>query len=128
METTIGATFLAEISEEDWANTPEKVKALVKKLLEQVVAQETESEHFKEQAQRNSQNSSQPPSQDNSKGLGSKDKPKSDKPRGAQFGHPGHQQSLYPSEQCKESHDHYPEHCCECGHGLRSLAEITCNS
>jgi transposase len=123
METTIGATFLAEISEEDWANTPEKVKALVKKLLEQVVTQETEYEHFKEQAQRNSQNSSQPPSQDISKGFQSKDKPKSDKPRGAQFGHPGHQQSLYPLEQCKESYDYYPEHCCECGHGLSGKDE-----
>ena len=118
METAINTNFMAEISEEDWANTPESVKKLVGKLLERIRVLEEGYEHLKEQVRQNSQNSSTPPSQAQLKGSKVKNKAKSNKKRGAQPGHPGHQQKLYPPEQCKAIEDHYPDQCCECGHPL----------
>ena len=112
-------TFLAEISEADWANTPERVKQLVKRLVEQIAALEAGQQALQEQIQRNSQNSSQPPSQDAPKGFEPKPKKKSGKARGGQPGHAGHAQELYPPEQCADSEDHYPETCIECGHSLQ---------
>jgi hypothetical protein len=111
--------FLAEISEADWANTPERVKQLVQRLVERIAALEAGQAALQEQIQRNSQNSSQPPSQDVPKGFQPNRKKKSGKARGGQVGHEGHSQELYPPEQCVGSEDHYPEHCIECGHRLQ---------
>jgi transposase len=117
--------FLAELPEEDWAKTPESVKKLVAILVERIASGERQiaalqegQDHLQEQVQRNSRNSSQPPSQDASKGLKAKPKKKSVKPRGAQLGHEGHQQELYPPEQCEDIKDYYPAQCCECGQEL----------
>jgi hypothetical protein len=117
--------FLAELPEEDWAKTPESVKKLVAILVEQIAAGERQiaalqegQEDLQEQVQRNSTNSSQPPSQDAPKGLKAKPKKKSGQPRGAQQGHEGHQQELYPPEQCEAIKDYYPTQCCECGQEL----------
>jgi transposase len=117
MENTL--TFLAEISEADWANTPESVKQLVKRLVERIEALEAGQQELQEQIQRNSQNSSQPPSQDKPKGFQPKQKKQSGKARGGQPGHEGHSQELYPLEECAGSEDHYPETCIECGHQLQ---------
>lgn len=112
-------TFLAEISEADWANTPESVKQLVRRLLERIEALEAGQQALQEQIQRNSQNSSQPPSQDAPKGFRPNPKQKSGKARGGQPGHEGHTQALYAPEQSVGSEDHYPEVCIECGHPLQ---------
>lgn len=114
---------IEEISEADWAQTPESVKRLVRNLLgrieqleERNKALEAEVERLKEQVKRNSRNSSKPPSQDLGKGFKVKPKEKgSKKPRGAQLGHEGHEQKQYPAEACESVEDYYPENCHECG-------------
>lgn len=110
--------FLSEISEADWEKTPESVKKLIAGLVERMARLEEGQQHLQEQVKRNSKNSSQPPSQDVAKGFKAKPKEKSSKPRGGQVGHTGHQQELYPPEQCEEIKEHYPSHCCECRHEL----------
>lgn len=116
---------LDEIKEADWAQTPESVKRLVRSWLERIEQLEQQYEELKaenallrEQVQQNSQNSSKPPSQDVSKGFKAKEKKPKGK-RGAQFGHEGHEQKLYPVEQCQQVEDYYPERCIECGTGLQ---------
>lgn len=111
-----------EISESDWAQTPESVKRLVRSLLGRIEplegqCQELEAEvaTLREQVQRNSQNSSKPPSQDLGKGFKPKQQEESKKRRGGQFGHEGYEQKLYPVEQCESVEDYYPGHCHECG-------------
>jgi transposase len=122
------STPLDEISDADWAQTPESVKQLVRTLLLRIEQLERGYEELKaenavlrEQVKQNSQNSSKPPSQDVGKGF--KPKPKSDrsKQRGAQFGHEGHQQFLYPPEVCSSVEEHYPTHCVECGAELQGM-------
>jgi len=107
-----------EIAEADWEKTPESVKKLVTVLVERIARIESGQQHLQEQVKRNSRNSSQPPSQDMPRGFKAKPKQKSGKPRGGQVGNEGHQQELYPPEQCEAIEDHYPSHCCECGHEL----------
>lgn len=111
-----------EISEEDWAQTPESVKRLVRSLLgriEQLERQyeevKAENEVLREQVKRNSKNSSRPPSQDVSTGFKPYEKKAKGKQRGAQFGHEGHENKLYPVEVCETVEDYYPERCIECG-------------
>lgn len=111
-----------EISEEDWTQTPESVKRLVRSLLGRIEQLERNYEELKgenavlqEQVQRSSQNSSQPPSQDVSKGFKPKEKKAKGKPRGAQPGHEGQSDKLYPVEQCERVEAAYPESCIECG-------------
>ncbi len=118
MDTLIDSLWLAEISDSDWDATPESVKKLVKKLIERNQDIEAGNEQLSEQVNRNSQNSSQSPSQDHPKGFKKKAKVKSKRLRGGQAGHTGYQQQLYPPDQCQEIQDHYPIHCCQCGHEL----------
>jgi transposase len=117
-----------EISEADWAQTPESVKRLVRSLLGRIEQLERQYEELKaenallrEQVKQNRQNSSKPPSQDIQKGFKPKEKQtkKQGKQRGAQFGHEGHEGHLYPVEVCKQVTRHYPERCLECGAVLR---------
>ena len=112
---------LDEISEADWAQTPESVKRLVRSLWGRIEQLEQQYEELKaenallrEQVKQNSQNSSKPPSQDVSKGFKAKEKKPEGKRRGAQFGHEGHASKLYPVEQCQLIEEHYPERCIEC--------------
>ncbi|UBF25898.1 IS66 family transposase (plasmid) [Kovacikia minuta CCNUW1] len=117
-----------EISQTDWEKTPESVKRLVNSLVGRIEQLEQQYEEFKvenellkEQVKQNSQNSSQPPSQDMSKGFKVKEKPKSGKQRGGQPGHEGHGRSLYPTEQCQNVEDYYPEACVHCGGRLNGV-------
>ena len=112
---------IEEISEEDWAQTPESVKRLVRSLLGRIEQLEQQYEELKaenavlrEQTQRNSKNSSKPPSQDVSTRFKPKEKKAKGKQRGAQFGHEGHEQKLYPLEACQRVEDYYPDSCIEC--------------
>jgi len=109
---------LAELAAADWENTPESVKRLVGQLLERIVALEERQQSLEEQLQRNSKNSSQPPSQDEPQGFKPKPQEQSKKRRGAQAGHQGHQQKLYPPENCADITEHYPSHGCGCGESL----------
>lgn len=117
---------LDEISKADWAKTPESVKRLVRSLLGRIEQIERQYEELKaeaatlrEQVKRNSQNSSKPPSQDMGKGFKPKEKKQNGKPRGAQFGHEGHETQLYPVEACERVKDYYPKVCIECGAQLQ---------
>jgi transposase len=116
-------TPLDEISEADWAQTPESVKRLVRSLLGRIEQLERQYEELKaenallpEQVKQNSQNSSKPPSQDVSSWKAKEKKPKGK--RGEQFGHEGHPAKLYPVEQCQLLEDYYPKQCIECGAAL----------
>jgi regulator of replication initiation timing len=78
-----------------------------------------ENQQLQEQLARNSQNSSQPPSRDIARTTKSKPNANRGKRRGGQAGHQGHQQKLYPLEQCQVVKNHYPHHCIECGDRLK---------
>jgi hypothetical protein len=113
---------LDEISEADWAQTPSSVKRLVWSLLGRIEQLERQYEELKaenavllEQVKRNSKNSSKPPSQDVSSWFKPKEKKAKGKQRGAQFGHEGHEQKLYPVEVCETVEEYYPDCCIECG-------------
>ena len=95
------------------------LRAENQQLREENQALRAENQQVREQLGRNSQNSSQPPSQDMARKAKTKSKPKSGKQRGGQPGHEGHQQRLYPVEQCEVVKDYYPEHCIECGSQLK---------
>lgn len=121
-----------DLSQADWEKTPESVKRWGKHLIEQVEqlvgqveqlkrqheALKAENQRLKEQVQQNSTNSSKPPSQDLNKGFKVKEPKQSGKKRGAQPGHPGHERSLYPIEQCHRVEEHCPDECIYCGESL----------
>src|SRR6516225_5693291 len=93
------------ISDADWAETPESVRVYVRKLVEK--------------RQRNSQNSSQPPSQDSpSQKQTNTEKPKSERSRGGQIGHAGHERALLPQDAVDEVILYRPETCRHCGDPL----------
>lgn len=106
-------------SAKEWDQTPPAVQEVVLALLVRVEALEAEVADLREQLNRNSTNSSQPPSRDGpevgSKGAGDS---KQDRSPGGQPGHPGHQRSLVPPEQLKESFDLKPGQCRQCGQPL----------
>lgn len=116
-------TRIEEISDSDWAQTPESVKRSLLGRIEQLERQyeelQAENAMLREQLQRNSQNSSKPPSQDLRKGFKPKEKKGNGKSRGAQFGHEGYEQKFYPVEQCETVENHYPQRCIECGASLQ---------
>src|SRR5579863_6269710 len=93
------------ISDADWTETPESVRAYVRKLVEK--------------RQRNSRNSSQPPSQDDPNHKPPNlEKPKSDRSRGGQIGHAGHERPLLPQDVVDEVILYRPETCRSCGEML----------
>lgn len=107
------------ISDSEWAQTPDSVKRSLLGRIEQLerLYEELKAENVMllSQLGRNSQNSSKPPSQDQRKGFKPKEKQEKGKRRGAQFGHDGHEQTFYPSEECETIEEHYPERCINCG-------------
>lgn len=113
------------VSEADWAQTPESVKALVMSLLSRLEKLESEVERLRaengllrEQIQKNSQNSSKPPSQDKPKGFKAQTKDPKGRKRGGQPGHEGHGFKFYAPEECDQILDYYPEYCEACGAAL----------
>src|SRR5258708_36494552 len=87
------------ITEDDWSETPDSVRAYVLKLVEQ--------------QGRNSRNSSQPPSQDSPRQKQEKqvEKPKSTRRRGAQDGHAGQGREVMPTDAVEEIVVYRPEVC-----------------
>jgi len=109
------------ISDADWASTPESVKRLLVVLLErveqqekQLKAQQAEIDWLKEQLHLNSSNSSKPPSSDVAKRKPPK-REKSGKQRGGQPDHGFYSRKLYPVEACTSIVDYYPTTCWYCG-------------
>jgi transposase len=120
MEKTV-QELMEAVSPEDWAQVPESVLNLIKELVRRVelLEQETkalraDNELLKEQVARTSANSSQPPSK-NPQGFKPNRKEATGKKRGAQVGHQGHSQKLYPIEMCQDVIDYYSQQCSECG-------------
>lgn len=95
---------IEQISDSDWAQTPDSVKRYLLGRIEQLERQyeelKAENAMLREQLGRNSQNSSKPPSQDQGKGFKPKEKKEKGKARGAQFGYTGHEAKFYPLEAC----------------------------
>jgi len=114
---------IESISDCDWAQTPDSVKRYLLGRIEQLERQyeelKAENAMLREQIGRNSRNSSKPPSHDQHKGFKPKAKQEKGKPRGAQFGHIGHEAKLYPLEACQTVEEHYPERCINCGARLQ---------
>lgn len=113
------------VSDADWAQTPESVKALVMNLLSRLEKLESEVERLsaenallKEQIKKNSENSSKPPSQDKPKGFKAETKDPKARKRGGQPGHEGYGFKFYAPEECEQILDYYPEYCEACGASL----------
>lgn len=106
-------------SAEEWAQTPPAIQEFVRSVLVQVQALEAEVATLREQLNRNSDNSSQPPSSDGPERASKPGRrPKSERRRGGQPGHPGTTRKLVPLEQVKASYDFKPPVCHQCGHAL----------
>ena len=107
------------VTDEDWAQTPESVQALVTGLFSRFQGLKAEVDHLREQINRNSGNSSQPPSSD---GLNVVKPPKkkkhSGRSRGGQIGHPGTNRKLVAVEELKAEYDVKPARCRCCGESL----------
>jgi transposase len=121
---------LPQITDEEWARTPESVKQLlayltneVQELKQRVEVLEEENRYLREQLGRNSNNSSQPPSIDAPNNKREKKQAATGKKRGGQKGHPGHSRELIPVEKCKSVKDHVPTECRECGNSLSGKDE-----
>ena len=113
------------VSDADWAQTPESVKALVMSLLERLEKLESEVSRLsaenallKEQIKTNSQNSSLPPSQDKFKGFKARATNSKGRKRGGQPGHEGYGFKFYAPEDCERIENYYPEFCEACGTAL----------
>jgi transposase len=104
-----------EIDPEAWAMTPASIQALVVYLVGENQGIVTRVSQIEERLGQNSQNSSQPPSQD---GFGKKVRPKrekSEKKRGGQPGHGGHQPKYYELSDRDVIENHLPSECGKCG-------------
>jgi transposase len=99
-----------EITEEDLANTPPRVLALLAALVEEIGQLRKRIEDLESQLNRNSSNSSKPPSSDQPY----KKKPAGEKTgkAGGKKGHKGHRQVLLEPGETKELK---PENCSACG-------------
>ena len=103
------------ISEEDWQQTPESVRAVVKSVNEL----KAELAKIKEQLNLNSDTSSKPPASDKpNRKREKKGKLPSGKKRGAQPGHQGRHRQPKPPDEVSEFHVHKPEVCGHCGEAL----------
>jgi hypothetical protein len=104
------------ISPEDWERTPDSVKQLVFTLLETVQKLQKRVEELEDRLGLTPQNSSIPPSTEHphkKKTTGQKKMRK----RGGQKGHPKHERTLIPSDQC-EVIPLIPTECRKCGREL----------
>lgn len=117
MVTTLGPD-LPEVSDEDWARTPESVRRLVAALIERVARLEKEVADLREQLGRNSRNSSKPPSSDPPNAPPPKPAKKSHKKRGGQKGHARHDRARLPADRVVAC---VPAVCDHCEHALEGL-------
>jgi transposase len=118
---------IPQITEEEWARTPESVKQVlayltkeVETLKQRVVFLEEENRYLREQLKGNSSNSSKPPSSD-SPAFKPERKQGSGKSRGGQKGHPGYRRALIEAEKCQKVIDYIPPYCSKCAHKLEGI-------
>jgi hypothetical protein len=116
---------LAQITEEEWARTPESVKQVlayltkeVETLKQRVESLEQENRYLREQLKGNSSNTSKPPSSDSQSFKGEKKQNLSGKKRGGQKGHPGHRRELIEEDKCQKVIDYIPQECSKCASKL----------
>lgn len=119
---------LPQITEEEWAKTPESVKQVlayltkeVEKLKQRVESLEQENRYLREQLKGNSSNTSKPPSSDSQGVKPEKKQNQSGKKRGGQKGHPGHRRQLIETEKCQKVIDYVPEECSKCATKLEGI-------
>lgn len=105
----------------DWAITPVSIQQLVVYLVAENQELKSRLSRIEEQLAKNSQNSSQPPSQDGFRKPAVAVKAKSQKHRGGQPGHAGHQPKFYELSALDMVIPHVPLVCPICGVGLRGV-------
>ena len=96
------------ISAEDWAATPQTVRALVMELLRRLAQVEA-------RLNQTSRNSSKPPSSDPPSARPRSTKEPTGRKSGGQPGHEGHGRQLKPESEVDQIIDVRPEHCGQCG-------------
>ena len=99
----------------DWAITPVSIQQLVVYVVAENQELKSRLSRIEDQLAQNSQNSSQPPSQDGFRKPAVAVKAKSQKQRGGQPGHAGHQPKFYELSAVDEVHRHLPTACPICG-------------
>ena len=102
----------------DWEAAPASVRQLVDQLHQENQALRERLSQLEERLNQNSKNSSRPPSKDALGFQRAKEASKSERKRGGQAGHQGHQRSLYASEDCTTLEDVKPRVCQQCGMAL----------
>jgi transposase len=99
----------------DWVITPVSIQKLVVYVVAENQELKSRLSRIEEQLAQNSQNSSQAPSQDGFRKPAVAVKAKSQKQRGGQPGHAGHQPKFYELSAVDEVHRHLPRACPICG-------------
>ena len=103
------------ISAEQLAALPPEFRALLQAVIDHYEARiavlEARIVELERQVPRTPQNSSLPPSTQHPHAKPLPKKPRSKRNRGGQPGHPKHERTLIPVEQCCESFDHLPTQC-----------------
>lgn len=102
------------ISEEVIARQPPEAQAIIRILLAKLAAMEAEIAALK----KTPRNSSLPPSTEHPHAKPAPQKEKSGKKQGGQPGHPKHERSLIPTEQCQKVVSVKPRACRRCGSSL----------
>jgi len=108
-----------EVTEEWIRRQAPDVQAVVRMLLARINALESELVKLRERVEKTPQNSSLPPSSQHPHAKPPITKPKSQKKRGGQPGHPKHERALIPTDQCQEMVALKPTACRKCGRSLR---------
>lgn len=111
--------WLASVSAEDLARTPQAVLELLRSAFERIRELEKVVADLTARLNTNSSNSSLPPSKDPPWAKPTKKpKPPSGRRRGGQKGHAPHQRELVPIGQVRKVHHCAPSECKHCGCGL----------
>jgi transposase len=109
-----------EISLEIIARQSPEAQGIIRQLLARIAALQAEVDELRRQLHgKTPQNSSLPPSTQHPHAKPAARKPKSKRQRGGQPGHPKHERTLIPSEQCDEVQTLKPGNCRRCGTKLR---------
>jgi transposase len=104
------------VTEEVIARQPPEAQAIIRALLAEIAALRAELEEVRRHSKgKTPQNSSLPPSTQHPHARPAPRKRKSKKRRGGQPGHPKHERTLIPAENCDEVRPLKPKHCRRCG-------------
>lgn len=104
------------IPRELWDTLPPVAQLIIADQHRRILALEARVAELEAQLRQNSTNSSKPPSADGPHAKPAPPKTPSGKKRGGQPGHPKHERTILPPDECV---DHKPTHCSHCRHELR---------